>query len=297
MTGFEEAAAPLRPELLAHCYRMLGAWDEAEDAVQETYLRGWRGWEEFEQRAAPRTWLYRIATNVCLNAIRDRGRRALPAQIGPPAGQLGVTPGPLPGEAWVQPFPGDRSDLRLALIAGMQILPGTQRAVLLLRDVLGFPAADVASLLGTSVAAVKSSLQRARARLAEVAPRAEDVIEPSHPQAQRLLDFYVTAFETGAVEALTAALRTDAALELIPDRGWYAGKAMCSQVIAAAVGNPGDWRMQRTAANGQPAVIVHLHGQPMGVAVLDVRADGIARVTVFGDPALVARFEAQAAEG
>ena len=295
VTGFEEAAAPLRAELLAHCYRMLGAWDEAEDAVQETYLRGWRGWEEFGQRAAPRTWLYRIATNVCLNAIRDRGRRALPAQIGPPAQAPGVTPGPLPAEAWVQPFPGDRSDLRLALIAGMQILPGTQRAVLLLRDVLGFPAADVAGMLGTSVAAVKSSLQRARARLAEVAPRAEDVIEPSHPQAQRLLDFYVAAFETGAVEALTAALRTDAALELIPDRGWYDGKAMCAQVIAAAVGSPGDWRMHRTVANGQPAAVVHLHGQPMGVAVLDVRRDGIARVTVFGDPALVARFEAQAA--
>src|ERR1700743_1085519 len=111
MPGCEEAAAPLRPELLAHCYRMLGGWDEAEDAVQETYLRGWRGWEEFGQRAARGTWRSRIATTVGLNAIRDRGRRALPAQIGPPAGQLGVTPGPLPGEAWVQPFPRDRGGL------------------------------------------------------------------------------------------------------------------------------------------------------------------------------------------
>jgi RNA polymerase sigma-70 factor (TIGR02960 family) len=292
VSGFEEATAPLRAGLLAHCYRMLGGWDEAEDAVQETYLRGWRAWEEFEQRATPRTWLYRIATNVCLNAIRDRRRRALPAQIGPPAQTLGVLPDPLPAQAWVQPFPGDRGDLRLALIAGMQILPGTQRAVLLLRDVLAFPAADVADMLGTSVAAVKSSLQRARTRLAEVAPSADDVIEPSHPQAQRLLDFYVAAFETGAVEALIAALRVDATLQLIPDRGWYAGKATCSQVFAAAVGNPGDWRMDRSVANGQPMVITYLHGQPMGVVVLDVRSDGIAGVTVFADPALAGRFEA-----
>ncbi len=261
--------------------------------MQETYLRGWRAWEDFQQRAAPRTWLYRIATNVCLNAIRGRRRRrALPAQIGAPSDTLGGAPDPLPGDAWVQPFPGDRSDLRLAFIAGMQILPGTQRTVLLLRDVLAFPAADVAAMLGMSVAAVKSSLQRARTRLAEVAPRADDVIEPRHPQAQRLLDFYVAAFETGNIEALTTALRDDATLQLIPDRRWYDGKTLCSRVFAAAVGSPGDWRMDRSVANGQPMVTVHLHGEPLGVAVLDVRGDGIAGVTVFGDPALAGRFKA-----
>jgi RNA polymerase sigma-70 factor, ECF subfamily len=290
MTAFEEAAAPLRGELLAHCYRMLGAWDEAEDAVQETYLRGWRAWEGFEQRASPRTWLHRIATNVCLTALHDRGRRALPSQLGAPTDTLDGPPSPGPADAWVQPFPGNRSDLRLALVAGMQILPSTQRAVLLLRDVLAFPAADVAAMLDTSVAAVKSSLQRARARLAEVAPRPDDIVEPTAPQARRLLDAYVTAFETGNVEALTTALRADATLQLLPDRNWFDGKATCARVFAAAVGNPGDWRMDRIVANGQPAVCAYLHGQPLGVAVLDVRRDGIAGVTVFAAPALVDRF-------
>jgi len=290
VTGFEEAAGALRGELLAHCYRMLGAWDEAEDAVQETYLRGWRAWDGFDRRASVRTWLHRIATNVCLNAIRDRGRRALPSGIGAPAEEGGGPPEVLPPETWVQPFPGHRSDLRLALIAGMQALPATQRAVLLLRDVLAFPAADVAAMLDTSVAAVKSSLQRARARMAKVAPRPDDVVEPTAPEARRLLDAYVMAFETGDVSVLTAVLRADATLELVPGRAWYAGKVACSRVLAANVGSPGDWRMDRTIANGQPAVAAYLRGQPLGVAVLDTRRDGIAGITVFGDPALVPRF-------
>jgi len=288
--GFEDAAASLRGELLAHCYRMLGAWDEAEDAVQETYLRAWQARHGFEHRASLRTWLHRIATNACLNAIRDRGRRALPSGIGAPAEEIGGPPEVLPPEAWVQPFASDRSDLRLALIAGMQTLPPSQRAVLLLRDVLAFPAADVAGLLDTSVAAVKSSLQRARARMAEVAPSPDDVVEPTDPQARRLLDAYVLAFETGAVEVLTAVLRADATLELLPGRAWYAGKVTCSRVLAASVGIPGDWRMERTIANGQHAVAAYWRGQPFGVAVLDIRRDVIAGITVFGDPALVARF-------
>jgi RNA polymerase sigma-70 factor (TIGR02960 family) len=290
VTGFEDAAAPLRRELLAHCYRMLGSWDEAEDAVQETYERAWRSWDHFEGRASARTWLHRIATNVCLNAVRDRRRRALPSGIGAPTDELGQSAETLPPEAWVQPFAGDRDDLRLALVAGMQTLPATQRAVLLLRDVLAFAAAEVADMLGTSTIAVKSSLQRARARMAEVAPDPHDVVEPSAPEARRLLDAYVTAFETANVEVLTAVLRADATLEVLPGRAWYAGKATCTRVFASAVGSAGDWRMERTVANGQPAVAAYRHGEPFGVAVLDVRRDGIAAVTVFGDPALVARF-------
>lgn len=290
VTGFEQAAAALRRELLAHCYRMLGSWDEAEDAVQETYERGWRAWEDFQQCASVRTWLHRIATNVCLNAVRDRGRRALPSGLGAPSNEVGGTPEVLPPESWVQPFAEDRSDLRLAMIAGMQTLPATQRAVLLLRDVLMFSAADVADMLDTSVAAVKSSLQRARARLAKAAPEPHDVLEPRAPEAQRLLDTYVTAFETADVDALTAVLRADATLELVPSRAWYAGKATCAQVLSSAVGNPGDWRMDRTLANGQPAVAAHLRGLPFGIAVLDIRQHAIAGITVFGDPSLVQRF-------
>jgi RNA polymerase sigma-70 factor, ECF subfamily len=290
VTAFEEAAAPLRRELLAHCYRMLGAWDEAEDAVQETYLRGWRGWDRFQERASVRTWLHRIATNVCLNAVRDRGRRALPSGIGAPSDRLDEPPEVLPPESWVQPFADDRLDLRLALIAGMQTLPPAQRAVLLLRDVLCFAAGEVAEMLDTSTPAVKSSLQRARASMARVAPDPADVVEPSAPEARRLLDTYVRAFETADVEALTAVLRADATLELVPSPAWYAGKAICSRVLASAVGRASDWRMQRTVANGQPAVAAYLHGQPFGIALLDVRRDGIAGITVFEDRALVARF-------
>jgi RNA polymerase sigma-70 factor (ECF subfamily) len=290
VTRFEQAAAPLRRELLAHCYRMLGSWDDAEDAVQETYLRGLRAWEGFEQRASARTWLHRIATNVCLNAARDRGRRALPSGLGAPSGGVDDAPEVLAPETWIQPVNDARSDLRLAFIAGMQTLPPTQRAVLLLRDVLSFPAAEVADMLDMSVAAVKSSLQRARARLADVAPEPDDVVEPSAPEARRLLDAYVTAFETADVDVLTAVLRADATLELVPSRAWYAGKARCTPVLTGAVGDPGDWRMQRTVANGQPAVAAYLQGEPFGVAVLDVRRDGIAGISVFGDPALVERF-------
>jgi RNA polymerase sigma-70 factor (ECF subfamily) len=174
----------------------------------------------------------------------------------------------------------------------MQTLAANQRAVLLLRDVLGFSAPEVAAMLDTSVAAVKSRLQRARARLAEAAPALDDVVEPTSPQARRLLDAYVRAFESAEVELLIAVLRADATLELVPDRAWYAGKEACSHVLSSAVGNPGDWRMEPTIANGRPAVAAHLQGQPFGVAVLDTRRDGIAGITVFGDPALVERFVA-----
>ncbi|HVW41790.1 MAG TPA: RNA polymerase subunit sigma-70 [Amycolatopsis sp.] len=294
VTDYERAAAPLRGELLAHSYRMLGSWHEAEDAVQETYLRGWRAWGDFQERSSVRTWLHRIATNVCLNAARDRGRRALPSGIGAPTEDLDGRPDVLPPETWIEPFPGDRADLRLALIAAMQTLPPAQRAVLLLRDVLAFPAAEVGEIMDMPVTAVKSSLQRARARLADIDVDPDDVVEPSSPQARRLLDAYVTAFETANVDALTAVLRADATLELLPDRAWFAGMAACSRVFAAAVGRPGDWRMDRVIVNGQPGAAAYLHGQPFGVAVLDVRQDAIAGVTVFGDPALVGRFTASA---
>jgi RNA polymerase sigma-70 factor, ECF subfamily len=287
---FEAASGPLREALIAYCYRMLGSWDEAEDAVQETYLRGWRAWDAFERRASVRTWLYQIATNVCLNAARDRVRRALPSGIGAPADNADQRSDLLTPERWLQPFAGDSADLRLALVAAMQTLPATQRAVLLLREVLGFPARDTAEILGMSVPAVKSSLQRARSRLAEAAAVPDDVIEPSAPEARRLLDTYVRAFETADIQALAEVLRADATLELVPTRAWYSGKQSCAVVLASAVGKPGVWRMYRTLANGQPAVAAYMHGQPFGIAVLDVRGDGIASITVFGEPALVRRF-------
>jgi len=189
---FVRGTEPFRRELLAHCYRMLGSADEAEDVVQETYLRAWRSYGAFEGRSSVRSWLYRIATNACLTALEQRGRRALPSGLGSPAEDPDAPPGLAePGIAWLEPIPdalvtpesedpgaiiAAREWLRLAVIASLQYLPARQRAVLLLREVLGFPAADVASMLGITTAAVKSTLQRARARLAEAAPAPERII-------------------------------------------------------------------------------------------------------------------------
>jgi RNA polymerase sigma-70 factor (TIGR02960 family) len=270
---------PLRRELTAHCYRMLGSWDEAEDAVQETYLRAWRAWARFENRSSVRTWMHRIATNVTLSLLAGRARRALPGGLAADE-----------EESWIQPYADGGDDLRLALIAGLQTLTPGQRAVLLLRDVLAFGAPEVAGMLGLTTGAVKSTLQRARARLAEAAPRPDDVAEPRSPVARRQLDAYLTAFRTADVDGLAAMLRRDAILELVPERRWFDGLTSCLPVLAAAVGRPGDWRMEPALANGQPAARAHHLGSPWGVAVLDCRADGIAGITVFTDAALVSRF-------
>ncbi|MBL7262280.1 sigma-70 family RNA polymerase sigma factor [Paractinoplanes lichenicola] len=269
LSGFEAATTPLRRELTAHCYRMLGSWDEAEDAVQETYLRAWRAWDRFEERSTVRTWLHRIAANVALSALKKRAQEP---------------------RADLQPYADTSDDLRLALIAGLQTLTPGQRAVLLLRDVLAFPAHEVAEMLGLTTGAVKSSLQRARARIAEVAPRPDDIAEPRSPQARRQLEAYMTAFRTADVSGLAALLRRDASLELVRERQFFDGVAQCLPVLTAAVGEPGEWRMEATVANGQPAAVVHWWGKPAGVAVLDCRTDGIAGIVVFGDPGLVGRF-------
>jgi RNA polymerase sigma-70 factor (ECF subfamily) len=311
MTGYSDdfvrATEPCRRALLAHCYRMLGSADEAEDVVQETYLRAWRGYGDFEGRSSVRSWLFRIATNACLTALEQRGRRALPSGLGGPASDPDAPPGPAePGIAWLEPFPdalvtpesedpaaivAAREWLRLALIASLQYLPARQRAVLLLREVLGFPAAEVAEMLGTSTASVKSALQRARARLDEVSPAPERVIEPSEPRARELLGQYIAGFENADVAALEKALRADAAIEMVGSRTWFSGRATCLRYLAHVIGAPGDWRMTPVVANGQPAAVAAYQGSAYGLGVLTVAPDGIARVTVFGGgPGLAARF-------
>jgi RNA polymerase sigma-70 factor, ECF subfamily len=309
---FAQRTKPFRRELLAHCYRMLGSADEAEDIVQETYLRAWRSYGTFKGRSSLRTWLYRIATNACLTALEQRGRRALPSGLGGPAEDPDAPPGPAePEVAWLGPIPDTlvtsdsqdpamivaaREGLRLALIASLQHLPARQRAVLLLRDVLGFPAAEVAAMLGTSAAAVKSTLQRARARLEEAAPAPESVIEPTDPNAQALLGQYIAGFQNADTAALEKALRTDAAIELVGTRTWFSGRATCLRYLAHVVGSPGDWLMTPTFANGQPAVATYYRNgdgtyRALGVAVLTVTLTGITRITVFADgPGLVATF-------
>ena len=248
MTGeaeFARRTEPFRKELLAHCYRMLAAVDEAEDVVQETYLRAWRSYSTFEGRSSIRVWLYRIATNACLTALEQRGRRALPSGLGAPATDL--TPGSAPaGVAFVEPLADSlvssstdpativttRESLRLALIAALQYLPAKQRAVLILREVLAFPAAEVATMLDTSVAAVKSTLQRARARLDETAPSRGEILEPTDPEAQALLAEYITGFENADTAALERALRADAAIEMVGTTAWFNGRVMCLRLLA-----------------------------------------------------------------
>jgi len=306
MSDFVRDTEPYRRELLAHCYRMLGSAHDAEDVVQETYLRAWRGYQQFENRSSVRTWLYRIATNTCLTALGHGSRRMLPSGLGGPADDPHVDSESAPNVAWLQVIPDSwvddpavvvtsRESLRLALIASLQHLPAQQRAVLLLRDVLAFPAAEVAGMLEISVAAVKSALQRARARMQDIAPSVDDVIEPTEPRARELLDQYMTAFENADTALLEQALRHDAALEMVGSRTWFAGRATCLPYLAGVVGAPGDWRMVTIAANGQPAVAAYRRDEDgvlraFGVAVLDVTAAGIARIVVFGDAGLVTLF-------
>jgi len=304
---FVRSTEPCRRELLAHCYRMLGSADEAEDAVQETYLRAWRGYDAFEHRSSVRSWLYRIATNACLTALEQRGRRALPSGLGAPALDPDAPPGPAePSVDWLEPMPdalvtpesddpaaivAAREWLRLALIASLQYLPARQRAVLLLREVLGFPAAEVASMLGTSTPAVKSALQRARARLDEVSPAPERVIEPTEPRARELLGQYIAGFENADTTALEKALRADASIEMVGTRAWFSGRETCLRYLAHCVGSPGDWQMTPTIANGQPAATAVYRGSAFGLGVLTVTPAGISRITVFsGGPGLTARF-------
>ncbi|HEY3713385.1 MAG TPA: RNA polymerase subunit sigma-70 [Jatrophihabitantaceae bacterium] len=304
---FADRTAQFRRELLAHCYRLLGSADEAEDMVQETYLRAWRAYGGFEGRSSVRTWLYQIATNTCLTALQHRARRPLPSGIGRPGEDpLATATAEI---SWLQPIPDalvtpevddpaaitvSRESLRLALIASLQYLPPRQRAVLILRDVLAFRATEVAEILGTTTAAVKSTLQRARARLDDVAPAADQVTEPGGAEARALLERYIAAFESSDAEALKRLLRTDATLELPPSPDWFTGDDAAAHAVAG-LGSPGEWRMVPTAANGQPAAAAYRRDadgvhEAYGIVVLTLAGSGIARLTVFADPDLVAGF-------
>jgi RNA polymerase sigma-70 factor, ECF subfamily len=307
---FIEQAAPFRAELIAHCYRMLGSVHDAEDLVQETYLRGWRGYQAFEERAALRTWLYRIATTACLRALQNRARRVLPAGLGDSSNDPDTS---LDGHAgahqWLEPIPDTlmletpetavtaRQSVRLAVMTALQELPARQRAVLILRDVVQFSAAEVAELLETTPAAVNSSLQRARARLAEVAPTEEDAAEPGDAQRRELLDRYCAAFENADMAALAELLRADVKLEMPPLAVWFTGRDTVMRFLAArAFTKAGDIVMVQTAANAQPAVAEYRRNadgvmRAHSIHVLTMGAAGIAAITVFLDPALFSAFD------
>ncbi len=269
--------------------------------------RAWRSHAGFEGRSSLRVWLYRIATNTCLTALEQRARRALPSGLGAPSDDPAGAPVVAgPEVSWLGPIPDAlvtgpaedpaaiavaRETLRLGLIACLQYLPARQRAVLILRDVLAFPAAEVAAMLGTSTVAVKSTLQRARARLDEVSPAPERVIEPTEPRARELLGQYIAGFENADTVALEKALRADAAIEMVGTRTWFSGRVTCLRYLAHVIGSPGNWRMSPVLANGQPAAVAHYRDSAYGLGVLTVTQAGIARITVFGGgPDLVARF-------
>ena len=316
---FDEATAPYRRELFAHCYRMTGSVGDAEDLVQETYLRAWRSFDRFEHRSSVRTWLYRIATNACLSALPQARRRPLPSGLGPPSSDpyAAVTPSPV-GVRWLEPVPdhlvlddrGDPADVvaarhqvRLALVAALQLLPPRQRAVLILSEVLGLPAADTAQLLEVSVAAVKSLLQRARTTLARASLNAADVAEPTDHATRRVLDRYMAAFERSDAAAITRLLAEDAVLEMTGTSTWFSGKATCAPFVAAqAIGRPGDWRMVPLRANGQLAAAAYHRGPeqaylPFAIVVLATTRTHLSRITLFTDLELFARFALPASFG
>jgi RNA polymerase sigma-70 factor (ECF subfamily) len=309
---FEAATAPYRRELFAHCYRMTGSAHDAEDLVQETYVRAWRAFDSFERRSSVRTWLYRIATNRCLTWLNGRQRRVLPSGLAPPASDPQASAAPSPcNVVWLEPISDglvldERADpavvaavrqtVRLALVAAAQALPPRQRAAFLLRDVLAQPAAEVADVLGVSVAALKSLLQRARSRLAQQTLTDEELVEPSEEGARRVLDRYMAAFEQSDVGAIERLLADDAILEMTGTTMWFSGKATCMPFIAAqAIGRAGDWRMVPFHANGQlAAAAYHLDNdayRPFAIIVLATTLTHLARISLFGQPTLLELFD------
>jgi RNA polymerase sigma-70 factor, ECF subfamily len=293
-----------RRELVAYCYRMLGSVHEAEDLVQETMLRAWKARDRYDERkASVRTWLYRIATNVCLTALEGKARRPLPSGLGAPSTDPRTPLLPAFDVPWLQPFPDARLDpadravardsMRLALVAAMQVLPPRQRAVWVLREVLEFSAAEVAGQLDTTVASVNSALQRARAGLGDAVTE-DEIAAPDDPDVQRAVAAYVRAFEAADVPALVELLTKDAILEMPPVPLWYLGRDDYGAFIQRVFAMRGvGWRMVPTAANGQPAVAAYApDGHELHtLQVFTVTGGKIARNVVFQDPAVFAAFE------
>ena len=309
---FTRLTGPFRAELLAHCYRMLGSAQDAEDQLQETLIRAWRSFGQFEGRSSLRTWLYRIATNTCLRALETRRRRPLPSGLGQPGDNPeGPVAPPAQEVPWLTPIPDallnpesadpaavavSRTNIRLALIAALQYLPARQRAVLILRDVLGWRAAEVADLLGTTTVAANSALRRARAQLHDAGLTESEIREPADPGDLAVLNRYARAFENADIAALTELLRKDAVLEMPPLPTWYA----CRDRIAAFLGThvlrtPGTLRLLPTTANGQPALAEYQRGpdgvyRAFGVQVLTLTPAGVAQIVAFLDPSLPVAF-------
>ncbi|MCU1391341.1 MAG: polymerase factor sigma-70 [Ilumatobacteraceae bacterium] len=304
---FDLLLEPFRAELLAYCYRMLGSSRDAEDLVQDTFVRAWRAREQYDEaRSSLRTWLYRIASNACLTALEVRGRRPLPSGLVAASDPRGAL---VPGEnAWLQPLPDsmldvgdpartlvDRSSLRLAFVGALQHLSARQRGALILRDVLSFSASEAADILGTTVVSVNSSLQRARARLREAGVRPEGLEEPSAPEQRAWVDRYMQAFLNADIEALKGLLTADVLMEMPPMINWFVGPDNYGVFMEWVFAKGGtEWCLLPVEANGQAGFAAY--GRVDGgyelrtLQIFTVSTDGISRNSVFRDFDVFASF-------
>lgn len=320
MSGERGASAeqlePHRRALHAHCYRMLGSVQDAEDAVQETLLQAWRALDRFEGRSSLRSWLYAIATNVCLRMIERRPARVLPIDYGPASDPHSPLGPPLVESTWIEPYPDaqvgvedgfagpearyeQREAVELAFIVALQHLPPRQRAVLILRDVLGYSGAEVAAALDTTPASVYSLLQRAHATIDDRLPDRSQQVTLRALGDERLsaiINRYVDAWAQADVDAIAGMLTETATLAMPPTASWFRGR---DTVAAFLRGAPLDgsmsWRLLRTSANGQPAMGAFLidssgASRPYGLTVLTLSADRIAEITTFREPSAPDRF-------
>jgi RNA polymerase sigma-70 factor, ECF subfamily len=314
--AFRRLVEPHRRDLHAHCYRMLGSLHDAEDALQDALLRAWRGMPRFEGRSSVGSWLYRIATNACLDAIARRPRRVLPIDYGPPA-QAGEEAGdPLGAAHWIEPYPDGqvgvedgyaspdaryerREAVELAFIAALQHLPGRQRAVLILRDVLGFSAKEVAETLETTPTSVNSALQRARRTLDERLPQTSQqatLRALGDEGVRELVERFTSAFERDDVDAIVALLSEDAKFAMPPYARWYRGREAIARSWLMPGGPPPRLRYALTRANGQPALATYRLDPESGafralaLDVLTLRGGSIAEVFAFRTPELFAGF-------
>jgi RNA polymerase sigma-70 factor (ECF subfamily) len=299
--------------LRVHCYRMLGSLQDAEDVTQETLLRAWKSLDQFGGRASVRAWLYRIATNVCLDEIERRARRILPVLAGAPLASFSAAPPSAPPTetVWLDPLPNawlnladetpgpearyeTKESIELAFVATLQLLPGRQRAILLLRDVLGWSIQEIASLLDVSLAATNSALQRARTTLGQPGAAVRARMTPEAERA--LVQRYMGAWERADVQALVDLLRDDARLSMPPLQAWYVGASAIAEFFAWATSptGPGPYRFVATSANSWPAFEIYARGEPFILQVVETDADRIVAVTSFMNPALFAYFETDA---
>jgi RNA polymerase sigma-70 factor, ECF subfamily len=292
-----------RADLTTYCYRMLGSPFDAEDAVQDTFVRAWRSRDHFEGRAAIRSWLYRIATNVCLDLLKGRERRALPMDLGPACEPLAIHLNNRSGKVWIEPIPeqliapeGDPADvvvaresIRLAFVAALQHLPARQRAVLILREVMRWEASEVAELLATSVPSVNSALQRARATLAKADVSSTDPLPSLRDEDRAMLERYVAAFEGYDMDRLTSLIREDATQSMPPYDMWLRGRDdILAWWVGPGIDCAGSRLLPTTGANGSPA-----YGQykpspqggydPWALQVLEISDGPIVGFTFFLD--------------